>query len=440
VNTTRVRALLVALLLCLSAFVQLVSVSRTVVDHPLRADAGEYFSYAWNLAHYGTYSIDPTWQRGPDAAAPAPDAYRPPGYPLFLRALGNPQPSDAWLRKVLLAQAALGVLGVWLLFCLSRRFLAFGWALAAAAAAAISPHLAVLGTLVLSETLFGVLMLGALLATARASGTRALAWGALAGLLWGAASLVRSTAQFFPLLVLAGVLAWPKLRAWRAPALLGAAVFIATLAPWLLRNQSDAVHKPASSLMVKALAHGAYPGFMYENQPESFGYPYRFDPQADAVARDLPSVLAYIGGRFRAQPLRYLDGYLLGKPGYFLAWGHVQGWDVLVYPVVHSPWYEDWRFMLLRLLSQLAHWPLMLLGLLGAALAWSRRATHALDAGQLLALRLCSALVGYGVAFHIIVAPFPRYGVPFRPFLYALAMFALAAAISGFARRRRGVN
>ena len=64
----------------------------------------------------------------------------------------------------------------------------------------------------------------------------------------------------------------------------------------------------------------------------------------------------------------------------------------------------------------------------------------ALDAGQLLALRLCSALVGYGVAFHIIVAPFPRYGVPFRPFLYALAMFALAAAISGFARRRRGVN
>jgi 4-amino-4-deoxy-L-arabinose transferase-like glycosyltransferase len=439
-GSARRHALLVALLLCLSAFVQLVTANRTVVDHPLRADAGEYFSYAWNLSRHGVYSIDPTWQRAPEATPPTPDAYRPPGYPLFLLALGDPEPTDAFVRKAVLAQALLGVLGVWLLFALARRFLPFPWALAAAVPAALSPHLAVIGSCLLSETLFGVLLLGATLATVRAAGSRHLGWCALAGVLWGAATLVRSTAGLFPPLLLAAALL-PRLRAWRAPAALAFAVFLASLSPWVLRNQSPSVAKPASSLMVKALAHGSYPGFMYEDRPESFGYPYRFDPRADEVARDLPSVLAHIGGRFRAQPMRYLRWYLLGKPGYFLAWGHVQGWDVLVYPVIHSPWYEDRAFVLLRLLSQLAHWPLMVLGLLGAALAWTPRAASMLGSQRTLGLRLCSALVGYGVAFHVIVAPFPRYGLPFRPLLYALALFALYLAweaISG--RRNRAAN
>jgi 4-amino-4-deoxy-L-arabinose transferase-like glycosyltransferase len=413
------------LLLVLASFVQVVAVNRTVTDQPLRADAGEYFSYAFNLDRHGTYSIDPTWQRPPGAQVPTPDAYRPPGYPLFLRLVGHPEPTDDYLRRVVLVQAMLGVASVALLFLLARRFLSFRAALAAAALTALSPQLAVLGTTILSETLFCFLLLASLLATMRAVESRGTAACVLAGLLWGATSLVRSTTQFLPPLLLAAALLSPALQRFRRPAAIGLVAFVLALSPWMLRNLSAEVRKPASSLMVKALAHGSYPNFMYEDDAASFGYPYRFDPQADVVARDLPSVLRHIAGRFHAQPFRYLRWYLIGKPGYFLAWGHVQGWDVLVYPVLHSPYYEDPLFRLMRVAMQLLHWPLMLLGLLGAGLACSRSWWPGADERARWAARLASALVGYGVAFHMVVAPFPRYGLPFRPLLYALALLAL---------------
>jgi len=43
-----------------------------------------------------------------------------------------------------------------------------------------------------------------------------------------------------------------------------------------------------------------------------------------------------------------------------------------------------------------------------------------------------SAIVLYAIAFHMIGAPFPRYGVPFRPLLY---MLAILLASTPFRRR-----
>ena len=45
-----------------------------------------------------------------------------------------------------------------------------------------------------------------------------------------------------------------------------------------------------------------------------------------------------------------------------------------------------------------------------------------------LAAAIVALVVAYSIAFHMIVAPFPRYGIPFRPLLYALAMLPLRAA------------
>jgi hypothetical protein len=43
---------------------------------------------------------------------------------------------------------------------------------------------------------------------------------------------------------------------------------------------------------------------------------------------------------------------------------------------------------------------------------------------------MVAIVVAYAVGFHIVVAPFPRYGVPFRPLLYLLAMLPLLALVS----------
>lgn len=427
--------LLLALVLSLAALVQLTVVSRTSVDVPLRADAGEYFSYAYNLSHHGVYSIARTWS-GDSGTRPAPDAFRPPGYPLFLALVGVPEPDEAYLRRVSLVQAALGVLSVWLIYLIGRKFLGERWALAAALLTALSPHLAVISTYLLSESLFCFLLLVSVFSLLRAVESGARWLYVLTGLSWGLCSLVRSTSEFFPVLLLLGVLVLPRLRRFRLAALLAFACFAAALAPWLIRNQSPDVGKPASSLMVKALAHGSYPDFMYQGQAQSFGFPYRFDPESEAIARDLPSILRHIMGRFQAEPLIYAKWYLIGKPQYFLAWGNVQGWDILIYPVFHSPYFEDVRFVAIRMLAYLLHWPLMILGLIGALLLWFAPQRLGIDPNAVTAGRLVAMVVAYAIAFHIVVAPFPRYGIPFRPLLYALALVPPRALVLTWRHRR----
>lgn len=432
----RPHRLLLLLVLSISAFIQFTVVSRTVVDGPLRADAGQYFSYAYNLSHHGVFSMSPTWQEGAKNLPLRPDSLRAPGYPVFLALVGRPEANETYLRRVTTAQAVLGVLSVLLVYLIASRFLAPGWALTAALLTALSPHLAMMSTYLLTESLFFFLLMGSLLMLLVAvQSNRRWPWIAT-GVLWGLSTLVKPTAQFFPVVLFFVVLVVPSLRSVRLSAALAFACFVAVLAPWVIRNQSAAVERPAS-LMVLTLAHGSYPDFMYQGRRETFGFPYRFDPQIDVISRDLPSVLGHIAGRFRAEPLTYLRWYAIGKPGYFLAWGNVQGWDILVYPVLHTPYFEDPLFGLVRTLSYFLHWPLMLLGLAGAAILALRARWLVLSPAQNTAATVVALLVVYAIAFHMIVAPFPRYGVPFRPLIFALAMLTLRALWLGLSSRWR---
>ncbi|MEO8160467.1 MAG: phospholipid carrier-dependent glycosyltransferase, partial [Arenimonas sp.] len=413
--------LLLVLLLALSAWIQLTVAARTEVDGPLRADAADYFSYAWNLDRLHVYSSVPTW-RDP-TLEPIPDALRTPGYPLFLLLAGHPQPDAGWLHRVVLLQALLGIGSVLLAWLVARAFLARGPALLAALVVAIHPWLATSGTYLLSESLFTFLLLATVLLALRAYSPGAQPWRALlAGVACGVCSLVRPTTEFLPLLFLAAAWLWPSLRGLRRPALLAFLAFALVWSPWALRNRIVDVGDSASHLMVGSLAHGSYPGFMYDEHPESFGFPYRFDPEYPVFSRDLPSVLAHLRAEFTAHPARYARWYLLGKPWYFLSLEDVQSMDVLVYPVSHTPYFEDLRFALMRLLSRALHWPLVMLGLLAMALLALRPAALRLAPGQQRAAMLAGVVVGYAIALHMVAAPFPRYGIPFRPLLYALAL------------------
>jgi 4-amino-4-deoxy-L-arabinose transferase-like glycosyltransferase len=431
------RILLLILLLAGTTWIQLTVVNRTVVDGPLRSDAGEYFSYAVNLRSSGIYSLDQNWRRGQPAAAPIPDKIRPPGYPLLLAALGQPRASDAWIHRVSLVQAGFGVLVVFLAYLLACRLLGPGLALVVGALCAINPHLSTISTYVLSESLFGLTLLLAIWTSLRALQRDSTASWLLAGLAWSACCLVRPTMQFLIPMMVIGCFLVPRLKPWRRGMLLALLTLVLGMGPWLVRN-AGIREAPGSSLLVKSLVHGSYSGFMYDSRPESFGFPYRFDPDSAAASRDVKSALARIGGNFRREPGTQLVWYAIAKPLWFLSWGNVQAVDVLIYPVSRSPFYEDRRFSAMRAGSLLMHWPLMLLGLAGALLAVLRPAWLRLDAQSRGPAILVAAIVLYAIALHVVAAPFPRYSIPFRPLLFALALLVLQGAWRAFSDRRTG--
>jgi hypothetical protein len=68
-------------LLVLSFYLRAEIVARTVfADHPLRADAKQHFTYAFNLRHNQVYSFDAAGLVGPEKEV-RPDAFRNPAKP-----------------------------------------------------------------------------------------------------------------------------------------------------------------------------------------------------------------------------------------------------------------------------------------------------------------------------------------------------------------------
>jgi 4-amino-4-deoxy-L-arabinose transferase-like glycosyltransferase len=419
------RNLLLMMILLLSAWIQFSVVERTEVIVPLRADAKVYFSTAYNLVHSGIYSQDVVWEQPGITTLPKADHFVTPGYPLFLALVGDPQPDPHYLHQVVVVQAALGVLSVWLMFLISTRFLTTGGALLAALFTAISPHLAIISVYLLTETLFVFFLFAAVYATIRALESRRASMWILAGLIWGLASLVRPVAEFVPVLILLATLL-PRFRANIRPAALLFAGFLVAQAPWQVRNLSIPAAPDEPSLMVAFLNLGAYPNFMYEGRPDSYGIPYRFDPDKARNERDLSSVLGHISSRFREQPSTYLRWYLIGKPGFFLSWTNIDGQgDVLIYSVARTPYLDDVRFYWLRIISLLLHWPLMLLGFAGALWILVNPDTFRLQPEALHAARVVAGVFVYALVFHMIGAPLPRYGIPFRPLLYPITVLVV---------------
>ncbi|MFA6984698.1 MAG: glycosyltransferase family 39 protein [Arenimonas sp.] len=415
------------LVLALSAFLQFSVVTRSTASIPMVSDAADYFSYAYNLKHFGVYSSALSWTPEAPPGGIVPDSLRSPGYPLFLLAIPGLDTSAAYLHRVSMVQAMLGIASVWFVFLIAARFLRPGWSHLAAAITAISPHLANISTYLLTESLFLFFLLASIHVSLLALRSQRKATLFAAGLLWGVCGLVRPTVLLLPPLFVLSAWLLPTLRSWRVSALIMAAGFFLVQAPWLVRNQVTPMDPEQGSLLVWSLHHGSYPNFMYNDRPESLGWPFRFDPDSERAERDLPSVLADICGKFREHPLTYAKWYLLGKPGTFLSWGYVQGTDIYVFDATRTPYKEDALFSAIRSVALYLHWPLMLLGL-GAALGiFVRPRWFGLQGHALVAVRVVAIIVLYAIGFHMIVAPYPRYGVPFRPLLYILAVAMISA-------------
>jgi 4-amino-4-deoxy-L-arabinose transferase-like glycosyltransferase len=428
--------LALALVLLCSAFIQYTAVTETKVIAPARPDAASYVSYAYNLREYGVYSRAHTWLT-PTLAPPVADDVSPPGYPLFLSIFLTDKPDVHFMHRVTLAQAILGVISTLFVFLLAARVLAPSLACAVALLTALTPHLATISTYLLTESLFTCLLLISMWAFVRAvQSSRYHDW-AMAGLVFGLCCLVRPTLQIAPLLLLLFACFAPRMRPFLKPLALATVCWAVLLAPWVAYKSQipDAPDQP--NLVRATIYHGSFPKFMYQDRPETYAYAYRYDPQATEIMGSGSALRKRLGERMRQQPWRYLHWYLIGKPEHFLSWGMIDGFDIYIYPVSTSPFMERPSFKTIRGLLFALHWPLMLFGV-GAAITalWRPHALqlqgHAKTGAQAVAIVFLIA-----IGLHMIGAPYPRYGIPFRPLAYVLAALSAAALWQRLARRIR---
>lgn len=184
----------------------------------LHGDEPQYVHAAFSLARGDGY----------------PGSARPPGYPAFLALVARLLGSDLlWFR---LAQVAVALVGVALVFVLVQRRFGRRAALGSALGCAATPDLIHATHYLWSETLLATLLLLALLALQRVADQFTIARAVLAGLVLAVATLTREMTLYCIPLVALGVGAWSPARArWRCLIALGGA-FVAGILPWSVRN------------------------------------------------------------------------------------------------------------------------------------------------------------------------------------------------------------
>jgi hypothetical protein len=401
----------------------------------LRADAGKYFSAAYNLRYLSIHSEAP----------PLDDAFEtrtdlPPGYPLFLTLfLSDTSGLLDFLRGVLRTQALLGSLTAVWTFLLARLCLGLPWAVTAAMLTALNPHLVAMDGYVLTESLFTcLLMLGTLVFALAWRDARALV-ALAAGIILASSAHVRTIS--YPLLFfLAPVfLLHPRERSYAPRAvwpkqlallLLGFVIVTAahrefvketvTHEESLVGQLTDRGEEPTpreapqhyvtfqrawSNLkgglrppvfFVKGASHVYDPGVPWKNE-------WKHRSKAS----------------FRQQPVAYLEWHLGGKFRVMWHWDNAYNGDVYIYPMKRRGFHENAVLALVHRSMWLLHWPLYLLSLAAVLvfpLRW-RRGQMDTEARILLV-----PVLGF-VYFVALLSIFwmPRYSIPARPFSFVLA-------------------
>ncbi|MDP3767873.1 MAG: glycosyltransferase family 39 protein, partial [Dehalococcoidia bacterium] len=157
---------------------------------PLGGDPLWYYTVARNVAEGHGYVIDHDDKGLPVPGPGEPTAFWPPGYPLALAGVYSISgPTELPGRMF---NAALGVLAIPLVFLIGRAIFETRTGLWGAAVFVLLPEPIMFSSLLMSEPLFTVLFLAALLVMVRQPRVRhAPAASALFGLLAGAAILTR---------------------------------------------------------------------------------------------------------------------------------------------------------------------------------------------------------------------------------------------------------
>jgi 4-amino-4-deoxy-L-arabinose transferase-like glycosyltransferase len=418
---TFARGLVAVLLLALA--VRLIVVAATPGFRPV-TDALDYDRHAVALVTHGSYPSSVL------APAGGPTAFRPPMFPLALAAVyevngvGSP---IARQRAGRVMEAVLGTVTVALICLIALRLWGVTAALVSGVMAAVYPPLILIGSSLMSESLYIPLVLAALLAAlAHRESPHRWRWALVAGVLIGLAALTRSNGV--AVLVPLCLLVWterPRLsrRALAAPALLAAAAAV-TLVPWTVRN-ALVMHAfiPISTQSGYALA-GTYNSPARANaQYPTLWEPPSWVPSMRSIFMDRTLREPGLSARLRSRAFDYMRAH----PAYPLEVGF---WNTARLLNLQGPGLERWeaRFEAYNLrlaeLSVYAFWLLGAVALAGAATGAARRAPAAFWA--------CPAVIALSTVF---ILGLTRYRSPADPFLIMLGALAL---IAGASRVRQG--
>ena len=409
--------LVLLLVFLLGAMLRYIALSDTQVNTPVRADAAKYLLYAYNLKNFGLYSYSAIGAQGQPEQL-QPDALVTPGYPLLVSMFVN---ADGFLNYtwLLAAQALLSALTIILAYFLFLG-LGRGWAVLVAFLTACSPHLVSMNTYLLTETLFCFFLVAFLALASRLLQARLWLFG-LAGGLLGLATLTRPWIQGF-LPVLCIFLFATANRHSRIRPLLLLAGFALVVAPWLIRNYLLLGSITDPTLSIASIYHGMYPDMMYNFQPQTTGFAYRFDPWIETVQLTSQTLFDELSRRVAEQPWTYIQWYLWGKLLTVFSWDIIAGaGDVFVYPVIQTPYTYNLWLKTTHALMHITHPVLVLLCLMSAVAAWLP-ASRQMPSAFLFTLRLLSLLIFYFILMHTIGAPYPRYSIPMRPVMYGMAV------------------
>ena len=397
--------------------------TRATVEVPIRGDATQYVAYAWNMLHSGTFSnvIPGTGE------LVVPDSYRGPGYPLLLYvALWIGEASGNWYPFVLKIQAVLGAATVFISMFLGRRFLPAPLALLSGLVLAVWPHLITISGYLLSETLFGFLLVMSLwlscLALERPSRKSCI----LAGLASGLACLVNPIYLLFPWIV-ATLLGFRKNRNL---ALLFLAAAMALPMAWSIRNASLPVRPEDPSRIMQNFVQGSWPLFQAAYMSRDVDpVPRRIlaevSREEQLMAKDPAAGLKSMRDRFATRPFDYLGWYVIDKVYLLWDWDiRIGQGDIYIIHTENSPFEVSpiWHAAKLAIhwLNPGFFWAALLFSI-GTLVNGLRNRDSAGTTPFLLAL-----FFFYVTGLHAVLQAEPRYSIPYRPIEILLAIGLIA--------------
>lgn len=393
------------------------------ISIPIRGDAVAYVQYASNLVEHGVFSKDKN-------AQPLADSYWSPGYPVFL-ALSSTLASFfkvGFYPVALFLQAMMGGLAAALVFALGRLALPQAWALAAATLTTLSPHLMTHGGYLLSETLFGFLLLSGLFFYVKAINRQYSLWfvGA-SGALLGLAYLTNPVMLFVPIVFALRLLflQYVSKTLQLSPRFLGVflACFFVFVMAWSVRDKISVSGDQlgSSDRAFENLIIGSHSNFhdVWRANPRDPENPFDIDNKK--YKNNHSGFYSELFNRITAEPLHYLHWYFIQKPLELWGWDILVGYgDIYVYRVDASLYHKSKSALVSLVVMKQIHFWLFAIALLG--LFFVLREQNKDQKETILSVYLCLLCVS---AVYVILHTDARYSVPLRPEMYLAAVYGI---------------
>jgi 4-amino-4-deoxy-L-arabinose transferase-like glycosyltransferase len=404
------------LIFAVALALRLVYVTSTVIDKPIRADAAKYAAIAINLVRNETYT---------HLKSETPDAFITPGYPLFLTAFfAATQDIAKTYSLVLYTQALLMALAAAIVFLLCMQFLPRWAALSAGVLMVFAPHMVTISGYMLTEAIFTLIVCLSIYLLVLGTKKESLALLLAGAFFIGIGALVRPSYLFFPVVVAAVILLDKRLLASRRLIFASLTLIVVAVvwSPWTIwkSDKESSVDTAAASF-----ALGSYPDLIHDN-PHNRGFPYRDDPQFEAMSNDMDVSLDVAFGRAQQDPGKYIYWYLIGKPTTYWNWSIlVAGEGPFIYRVRSSIYSEYGFFEYTLSLFRAIHPILILLSLLAAVTLLRNLFRSRFDTAPFIEAYLIFGCIAYFTAVHMVFAPLPRYSIPMHPLIYITGLYSI---------------